>query len=699
VSFVAELKQRKVFRVAMVYLVVAWVAIQAASIALPAFDAPAWALRVLILLFALGLPLALVLAWVLELTPEGPKLTAGKIGNRRMAWLSIGLAALALAWFFYGQPALRSRDVVLAQDRSIAVLPFVNMSGDPANDYFSDGLAETTLDMLAQVQNLKVIARTSSFAFKGKDIDMREIGKALGAAHLLEGSVQQAGDTVRVTVQLIRAADGSHLWSRHFDRRMSDVFKIQDEVATAVVDALQVALTRPEQRRLVQKRTDNVAAYQEYLKGIALLPERNVPDMRKAVQHFERAIQLDPGYARAYAAAHDAYYLLDQYGSISDADRARADRHLARALALGPDLGEVHVAHAAALERATELPAAEAEYRRGLQLAPGYATGYQWYGEFLANNYGRFDEALRLLEKATALDPLSPVIGDVMIFTLGQSGRLDEAMALSDRVIAEHPDIARNFNGRAALYHQRGDLVGALRSFGKMQELDPEGIGFQTFRCQTLIDFSAIPDARACMDAMARRGAGGIPFGLFTVFRLQLIEGNAKAAMATLDRVQPPPPYVQAWLLVQSGQTAQALESYRRLAPAWLVAPQRPPYPGEAWDALNAGVALVRTGSQAQGRALLQAAIDALGGRPYAAVVAGRTWDVAIAYAQLGDMDRAFAEMQTAVDAGYFLGIADLDAQPLAAALRADPRYAKILAPARARAAAQVDAARAAGLL
>ena len=200
-SFVAELKQRKVFRVAMVYLVVAWVANQAASIALPAFDAPAWALRVLILLFALGLPLALVLAWVLELTPEGPKLTPGKIGNRRMAWLSIGLAALALAWFFYGQPALRSRDVVLAQDRSIAVLPFVNMSGDPANDYFSDGLAETTLDMLAQVQNLKVIARTSSFAFKGKDIDMREIGKALGAAHLLEGSVQQAGDTVRVTVQ------------------------------------------------------------------------------------------------------------------------------------------------------------------------------------------------------------------------------------------------------------------------------------------------------------------------------------------------------------------------------------------------------------------------------------------------------------------------------------------------------------------
>ena len=698
-SFVAELKQRKVFRVATVYLVVAWVAIQAASIALPAFDAPAWTLRVLILLFALGLPLALVLAWVLELTPEGPRVTAGKVGNRRMAWLSASLAALALAWFFYGQPALRSHDVMRAQDRSIAVLPFVNMSGDPANDYFSDGLAETTLDMLAQVQNLKVIARTSSFAYKGKDIDMRQIGKALGAAHLLEGSVQQAGDTVRVTVQLIRAADGSHLWSRHFDRRMSDVFKIQDEVATAVVDALQVALTRPEQRRLLQKRTDNVAAYREYLKGIALLPERNVPDMREAVRHFERAIQLDPGYARAYAGAHDAYYLLDQYGSIDDADRARADHYLARALALGPDLGEVHVAHAAALERATELPAAEAEYKRGLQLAPGYATGYQWYGEFLANFYGRFDEALRLLGKAKALDPLSPVIGDVLIFTLGQAGRLDEAIALSDRVIAEHPDVARNFNGRAALFQQRGDLVGVQRSFDRMQQLDPEGIGFQALRCQTLIDFSAIPEATACMEAMARRGAGDIPFGLFTRFRLQLVAGDAKAALATLERVQPLPPYVKASVLVQSGQAAQALESYRQLAPAWLVASRRPPYPGEAWDAINAGVALVTTGSQAQGRALLQAAIDALAGRPYAAILAGRSWNVAIAYAQLGDIDRAFAEMRAAVDAGYFLGIAELDAQPLAKPLRADPRYARILAPARARAAAQVDAARAAGLL
>src|SRR5688572_26131943 len=271
-SFIAELRQRKVFRVAMVYLVVAWVAIQAASIALPAFDAPPWALRVVILLFALGFPLALLLTWVLDLTPEGIQVATGKVGNKRMAGIAAGLIALALGWYFLGQPAWRQQ--AIAGERSIAVLPFVNMSGDKANEYFSDGLAETTLDMLAQVKDLKVIARTSSFAFKGRNDDVRTIGKALDAAHLLEGSVQQAGDTLRITVQLIRTSDGAHLWSRRYDRRLADVFAIQDEIATEVVKALQVALPATEQKHLLRKRTDNVRAYDEYLKGIALLPDR-----------------------------------------------------------------------------------------------------------------------------------------------------------------------------------------------------------------------------------------------------------------------------------------------------------------------------------------------------------------------------------------------------------------------------------------
>ena len=297
-SFLAELKQRKVFRVATAYLVVAWLAIQVASIALPTFDAPPWVMRVLILLLALGFPMALLLAWALELTDEGLRLSPRHAGNRRMAAVAAGLVALALGWYFLGQPAFRASDLAAAApatgraagaapevdagaptaaapERSIAVLPFTNLSQDPANEYFSDGLAETTLDMLAQVHDLKVIARTSSFAFKGKRADMREIGRTLGVAHLLEGSVQQSGDNLRITAQLIRVSDGSHVWSKKFDRRkLGDVFAIQDEIATSVVEALQVALAEPEQQRLLRKRTANVAAYQEFLKGMALMPRR-----------------------------------------------------------------------------------------------------------------------------------------------------------------------------------------------------------------------------------------------------------------------------------------------------------------------------------------------------------------------------------------------------------------------------------------
>ncbi|HVR82024.1 MAG TPA: hypothetical protein VHF02_08070 [Luteimonas sp.] len=615
-----------------------------------------------------------------------------------MAWLTAGLAALALAWFFYGQPALRSRDVVPVEDRSIAVLPFVNMSGDPANEYFSDGLAETTLDMLAQVQDLKVIARTSSFAFKGKSTDMREIGKALGAAHLLEGSVQQAGDTVRITVQLIRVMDGSHLWSRHFDRQLTDVFKIQDEIATAVVQALQVALPKPEQQRLVQKRTDNVAAYQEYLKGIALLPDRKVPEMRTAALHFERAIALDPGYARAYVAACDVYNLLDQYATITMDERERSERYLDRALALAPELGEAHIARAVALENASNFSAAEPEYRRGLQLAPGYATGYQWYGEFLADRFGRFDEALPLFQKAVELDPLSPVIRDVHIFHLGLSGRIDEAMALSNQLIAEHPGIARSYDTRSALYMQRGDLVAALRDLRTQASLDPDAVSFSAHRCHALIDLGALVEARACAAPLARRASAAYVV-LGAEARLATISGDAAGALAFFAQMQPPSERGRAYILLATGQATEALAIYRKLMPGLFALPTHQVYPGQANDAIQAGTALIKTGAKPQGRALLEAAIAAIAHRPYAAVVNGRSWLDVYAYAYLGEPDRAFAALQDGVNSGYFLGIAELDSDPLLINLRADPRYAEILAPARAKAAAQVNAARTAGLL
>ena len=222
--------------------------------------------------------------------------------------------------------------------------PFVNMSGDPANEYFSDGLAETTLDMLAQVPDLKVIARTSSFAFKGKPTDMREIGRQLGAAHLLEGSVQQAGETVRITAQLVRVSDGSHLWSKRYDRQLTDVFRIQDEIAMAVVDVLALELSASTQKRIVRRRTDSVAAYDAYLKGIALLPRRDVPEMRQALAHFEGAIRIDPDLrARLRRCTRRVLPARDLRAPSTEAERSMRRYYLERALQLAPELGEAHV--------------------------------------------------------------------------------------------------------------------------------------------------------------------------------------------------------------------------------------------------------------------------------------------------------------------------------------------------------------------
>jgi Predicted integral membrane protein len=697
VSFLAELKQRKVIRVTMVYLVVAWVAIQVASIALPAFDAPAWMLRVVILLFALGFPLALLLTWALEVTPEGIKAASGGVGNKRMAGMAAALMALAVGWYYYGQPAFRD-DGANPGERSIAVLPLVNMSGDPANDYFSDGLAETMLDMLAQVPDLKVIARTSSFAFKDKALDVRQIGKALGAAHLLEGSVQQAGKTLRITVQLVRSSDGSHLWSRQYDRPLADVFKIQDEVATEVVRALQVSLPAAGREHLLRKRTDNVAAYQEYLKGNALLPGRQVAAMREALRHFERAIELDPGYARAYVGVSDVIGLLGEYASVTAAEREHGSLYLARALELAPDLGEAHVSRGAQLQHIGDMAGAEREFRRGIALAPGYATAYQWYGELLLYELGEPDSALPMFKRAVVLDPLSPIIRDMYATSLVAAGRLEQGEAENARLLAEHPGFAHAYDTLSRAKAAHGDLAGALRAIDRQFALDPSATARRYDRCQILIEFGAMAEGKTCMlQAMARDP--GSDHALQTAAYLKALDGDFAGALAQLDGAQNPNPWARAQLLLDNHRDADALGVLREVAPEYFAQPAAEVHSAYVADSVMVGVAMLRTGDAARGRALLRQTLQANTQRPHEAGLFGRQWWDVYAYTLLDEPDNACKALREAAGSGYFRGIGILDADPLLADLRMRPCYRESLAPARAKAAAQVAAARKAKLL
>ena len=704
-SFVAELKQRKVFRVATVYLVIAWIAVQVASIALPAFDAPPWMLRVVILLLALGFPFALTLAWALDWTPQGLRLSPRGAFSKRMAIVAAAFALLALVWFFRGQPALRFSDVAstggatqAAGPRTIAVLPFVNMSGDPANEYFSDGIAETTLDMLAQVPDLKVVARTSSFAFKGQSADVRKIGAALGAANVLEGSVQRAGDAVRITAQLVRATDGFHLWSRHFDRQLADVFKIQDEVATEVVRALEVSMPASDQQRLTQKRTENVDAYQEYLKGIALLPDRKVADMRAAAEHFERAIGLDPTYARAYVAAADTYNLLHEYGTTSDEQKNRIAPYIERALALAPDLGEAHAARATQLQRTPDLAGAEREYARAVELAPSYATGFQWYGEFLCYVMSDFAGAERMLRRAVALDPLSPIVQDQLVYPLMASERIDAARVELAKLQHDHPDFAQGYYTGAVLATSQGDFVGALRALRAHAARDPAALGRFRDGCYLLQRFSALAEARACVDDLvARFPAEDLSEDIALVV---VLTDGTDAALAELRRGKNPHEVSEAYLLMCAGRVDESLKVLRHVAPALFSEP--PPSalsPTDIPRAFLVGTGLMRTGAVAQGRALIRNALATIEQKPINAAINDASWWDVIGYTLLGDLDAAIAVLQRDIASEPALDLAQLEHDPLLADLRSDPRYEKTVAPLRARTQKQIADAKAAGLL
>ncbi|MEO5963622.1 MAG: hypothetical protein ABIO75_01870 [Thermomonas sp.] len=699
-SFVNELKQRKVFRTGAAYLVAGWLLVQVADVALPAFGAPAWSMRLVILVAALGFPLALMLAWALERTPDGIKATPRKTGNKRMAAVAALFLVAALAWYFLGQPALRQQ--VIAAERSIAVLPFVNMSGDKANDYFSDGLAETTLDMLAQVKDLKVIARTSSFAFKGKQADMREIGKALGAAHLLEGSVQQAGDTVRITAQLIRVEDGTHLWSKRFDRKLADVFAIQDEIATEVVKAIQGALPAAQQARLVRKRTDNVAAYDAYMQGIALLPERKQASLREALQHFERAISLDPGYARAYAMAGTTAGLLRTYGDDSVATARKIPQYIDRALELAPDLGEAWVARGAQLERARELTKAEQAYRRGLELAPGYATAYQWLGEFYLDQLGEVDKALPLLERATSLDPLSPIIQKEYAEGLAAVQRLDEADAVLDRLLQTSPRFAAGHDTKGLVHLLRSDLAGTLREFAIAIRLDPEVPYYRFGRCEALVQFMAMTDASACVAALVK----GLSIEQADIARARWLraQGAHEAALALMERMPSTSPFEKATVLFDLARYAEAETQLRKAFAAenfGLDEFATPPVASSPYveDQLFIGAIRLLRGEREAGTALLEEAAKRAAARPAGAGTFARRWNDVIALALLGRHPAACAAYRASVEAGLIGGYAVAEHVPALAAFRAHPCYSAVVALARARAEVEIEKARAANLL
>src|SRR5437667_2531227 len=375
-NFFSELKRRNVYKVVVAYIVAGWALSQGIAQVLPVFDVPNWAIRLIILLIMIGLPVALSLAWAFELTPEGIKRTdaADAVGqhSRGHTWIYIVViaAAFSIGLFFLGRFSAGNKTAspVGISNKSIAVLPFDNLSRDPDNAYFCEGVQDEILTRLAKVADLKVISRTSTQHFKSTPDNLPQIAKQLGVAHILEGSVQKASDQVRVNVQLINALTDAHLWADTYDRKLTDIFAVESEIAKTIADTLQARLTGSEKTEMSKKPTEDPEAYEFYLKGRFFWNKRTGIDLRKAIEFFNQAIAKDPNYALAYVGLADSYLLLPNYGGVPTADVVPPARAaVTRALEIDDSLAEAHASLGL-------LDTLDLSLERAIQLKPNYAT-------------------------------------------------------------------------------------------------------------------------------------------------------------------------------------------------------------------------------------------------------------------------------------------------------------------------------------
>jgi len=486
-NFFSELKRRNVYKVAVAYGVAAWLTIQAASIFFPAFNAPQWAMQIVILILVVGFPIALVFSWAFEITPEGivreseidPAKSIARKTGRKIVAITAVVAVIATGLFVFrmvgtdrragrsGDSEIEGRRNASLPQKSIAVLPFVDLSQAHDQEYFCDGISEEILDALAKVEGLRVVARTSSFSFKGKNADVGEIAQKLNVQNILEGSLRREGNRIRVTAQLVSARDGFHIWSDTFERELQGVFAVQDEITRSIVDALKMklAVVPPAHAR------QNTEAYDLYLQGLYLSNKSDEESLRKSLSLFQRALDIDPNFARAWTGIAKVWLsLADAYVRPLEA-YPRVKEAASRALALDERDAEAHC-YLGETKRILDrdLAGEEAELKRALEIDPNSAPAHLFMA-LVKTVQGDLAEGVKEIQEAERFDPMAPVICTFAVGIYLAADRIDDAIEAGKRILQIDPNYVYVDPSLANAYRKEGDFQKAIALYEKGQAI------------------------------------------------------------------------------------------------------------------------------------------------------------------------------------------------------------------------------------
>jgi TolB-like protein/lipopolysaccharide biosynthesis regulator YciM len=616
-SLFTELRRRNVFKVAAAYIVFAWLVMQVADVVLNNFDAPAWAFRILTLLLALGLPLAVFFAWAFEITPDGVRREqderrpddGGARAGRKLAFVVLSLASFAI--FFFAADRIMdgsqsTTPVVVsteAPDMSIAVLPFRNRSALDEDVYFVDGIHDDILTQLANISVFeKVISRTSMEQYRDTTKPMLQIGRELGVATILEGGVQRAGDRVRINMQLIDAASDKHLWAQTYDRELTvqNIFAIQSEISREIVEALQAALTEQDDARLRTVPTDNLEAYDEYVRGRYEMAKRSVEALDRAITHFEKAIELDPEYALAYVGLADAINI-HAFQSRRNWRETAAARQAAieKALELDPLSGEAYTSLADLRKVQGRTDEAKQLFEKAIELSPNYATAYQWYSHIFAYE-GDSETALKYISRAVELDPMAPILRINMIDNLRRLRRHEEAMQEIYSGIERHPDFPIFYAYLSGSLTGQGRIAEALRATREARRLSPGQPGFALTECELVLELGDDEAAERCFVSLRERFPHFVPLAGAQVYRFR---HEFDKALEILIEAMPADPgdndrRVLAWTYMDAGMFDEARPIVRALFPRFFGENEITVEYRELFDALQAAIILQSEGRQ-----------------------------------------------------------------------------------------------------